>query len=1044
MKSVCRYAIDHLVRILFFAIPLLAMILVSVNHVFGQTNPGAQALPFSLSSHSDAINLPAGVAMHDFNSNPTSRLLTPGTGNMGATNTQGGWSAEGVNGIGMKGSNGSTRRAGAMVVAVNTTGLSNIQVAWTVRIIQQNASIDNAVALQYRVGTSGNYIDVGGAASEYLSAGKAVSHAQTFSFQLPSGANNQAVVQVRFMYWDTNTNNGDRDLLSVDDVSICTSVVPSLTINASSTTICAGSLVSYTASPVNGGSNPSYQWKLNGSNVGSNSDTYNNNAHNDGDQVSCVLTSSNACASPGTANSNTITINVASTVIPSITIVANANPSCAGDDVTFSAFPVNGGSTPFYLWKVNGINSGTNSNVFIASGLTNGNQVSCTLTSNASCALPATANSNIIDMVVNPTVIPSVSIASDINPICAGSSPNFTASVVNGGSSPAYQWRINGNPVGTNSDSYSISNMTGGDAVSCVLTSNATCASPIVVFSNLLSSQKVLLPYIENFTASDCWSIVHVSGSPAGDWSYETSMTDPSLSPVSGARFAYFNAKGFDTGTRSRLISPRIDLTTTTDPVFIVSYSKDNGAPAAADRIEIKVSTNDGVTWSPALRSPERYGVNFNNPGWTLANVELSPFQASSQVRIAIEGVSEAGNNIAVDFVKIEEMTGCGVPKNRFSNNVTTASANVHWQVVSGNSNYRVRYSEFLTPTDFSFINTGNISNATIQNLKPSTTYLWWVSSTCSGLTYGYQAYPDTITTPPGTSPCTKPFNLVHNIVGPTIVRLSCSQLVTGHEFKIRYTETGGVPNYKYKTVTGPNGINNTFNDTLTGLVPNTTYTWSLNTFCSGIGSGWSPDETFNTPAAVSYLSCVRPFNTYATNITSGSGLIGWDTLVISDVFKLRYAPVSSPAAFKYKTVNGGTPGNNNITILIDDLLPSTSYNYSVQSICIGKKSIYSENNVLVTGSLRTTGFIADSKSEVAFFPNPVKEKITLRVKNDGLAYFSEFILRDITGRTVMIKPIVIEKGLNEFVMELNGITHGIYFAEITGFGRRIEKIFVE
>ncbi|MEZ5046274.1 MAG: hypothetical protein R2831_04710 [Chitinophagaceae bacterium] len=71
------------------------------------------------------------------------------------------------------------------------------------------------------------------------------------------------------------------------------SVTPLLNISASST-ICSGTLVNFTAIPNNGGSTPSYQWKLNGANVGSNSATYSSSSLNNNDIVTCVMTSSDA------------------------------------------------------------------------------------------------------------------------------------------------------------------------------------------------------------------------------------------------------------------------------------------------------------------------------------------------------------------------------------------------------------------------------------------------------------------------------------------------------------------------------------------------------------------------------------------------------------------------------------------------------------------------------------------------------------------------------------------------------------------------------
>src|SRR5207247_174954 len=113
-------------------------------------------------------------------------------------------------------------------------------------------------------------------------------------------------------------------------VTVNTNVVPSVSIGANpGNTICSGTNVTFTATPTNGGT-PSYQWKLNGKNVGTNSNTYQNAALVNGDIVTVVMTSSIACANPTTATSNAITITVSSTVTPSVSIGASATTICAG------------------------------------------------------------------------------------------------------------------------------------------------------------------------------------------------------------------------------------------------------------------------------------------------------------------------------------------------------------------------------------------------------------------------------------------------------------------------------------------------------------------------------------------------------------------------------------------------------------------------------------------------------------------------------------------------------------------------------------------
>ncbi|MDD4554595.1 MAG: FISUMP domain-containing protein [Bacteroidales bacterium] len=185
----------------------------------------------------------------------------------------------------------------------------------------------------------------------------------------------------------------------------CTSTVPvSVTITAPVGTLCAGEPVSLTATPVNGGTTPSFQWKVNNIMVGTNSPTYTYTPTN-GDQVVCILTSNLSCVSGNPATSNTVAITVAVPATVSVTIAASANPVTAGTAVTFTATPVNGGASPDYQWKVNGINAGSNSSNYTYNPA-DGDVITCVVTSNASCITGNPAVSNAITMVVNPAVQP--------------------------------------------------------------------------------------------------------------------------------------------------------------------------------------------------------------------------------------------------------------------------------------------------------------------------------------------------------------------------------------------------------------------------------------------------------------------------------------------------------------------------------------------------------------------------------------------------------------------------------------------------------------
>ena len=267
-------------------------------------------------------------------------------------------------------------------------------------------------------------------------------------------------------------------------MSVTAAVPVSVTIVASANPVCEGTPVTFTATPVNGGAAPSYQWKVNGVNAGTNTPTYTYVPVN-GDHVTCVLTSSLTCVTGNPATSNTIDMSVTPLLPVSVSIVASANQVCAGTLVTFTATPVNGGTTPAYQWKVNGLAVGTNTPTYTYVPV-DGDLVTCELTSSLTCVTDNPATSNTIVMSVTAVLPVSVSIVASANPVCEGTPVTFTATPVNGGVTPSYQWKVNGVNAGTDNGVYTYT-PANGDLVSCVLTSNLPCVSGNPATSNVVT-----------------------------------------------------------------------------------------------------------------------------------------------------------------------------------------------------------------------------------------------------------------------------------------------------------------------------------------------------------------------------------------------------------------------------------------------------------------------------------------------------------------------------------------------------------------------------
>lgn len=122
--------------------------------------------------------------------------------------------------------NGSgTADAPYIVIYLNTTGQSNIRVSYNLRDL--DGSADNSIqqfALQYRVGNTGNFINVpGGYVADATTGPSQATLVTPVAATLPAAANNQAEVQVRII---TTNAAGNDEWVGIDDISVTTTANP--------------------------------------------------------------------------------------------------------------------------------------------------------------------------------------------------------------------------------------------------------------------------------------------------------------------------------------------------------------------------------------------------------------------------------------------------------------------------------------------------------------------------------------------------------------------------------------------------------------------------------------------------------------------------------------------------------------------------------------------------------------------------------------------------------------------------------------------------
>lgn len=128
--------------------------------------------------------------------------------------------------------------------------------------------------------------------------------------------------------------------------------------------------MSYTfiATVTNAGTNPIYQWQVNGQPAGTNSSSFTSDTLKNGDKI------------------NT----------PATTVYA-------GQWVTFIASGVSPGGSAVFQWQVNGTDVGANTSTYATNMLKNNDVVNCVFTDN-NCSAPITSNS------ISMTVLPPISV----------------------------------------------------------------------------------------------------------------------------------------------------------------------------------------------------------------------------------------------------------------------------------------------------------------------------------------------------------------------------------------------------------------------------------------------------------------------------------------------------------------------------------------------------------------------------------------------------------------------------------------------------------
>jgi len=280
---------------------------------------------------------------------------------------------------------------------------------------------------------------------------------------------------------------------------------------------CAGSSVTFTATASNlgGGSVSLYQWKVDGSGVGTNNSTYSTTSLADGQLVTCEITVSGGCVTASTAASSAITMSIIA--LPATPIASNNGPLCAGATLNLTS-----DATGTIVWSgPNSFSSGDQNPTIIPVTVDAAGTYSVTSTVGG-CTSPT--GTTIVTINTAPSITSHPASAS----IYVGGSNTFSVTATGAGLN--YQWQLNGSDIsGANASTYTVSGATlamSGDSYTCVV--SGTCSPSATSNAAILTVSDLPCGGTESFTLSNL-TASYASGSFAGDvttWTYVDSRDE--------------------------------------------------------------------------------------------------------------------------------------------------------------------------------------------------------------------------------------------------------------------------------------------------------------------------------------------------------------------------------------------------------------------------------------------------------------------------------------------------------------------------------------
>lgn len=220
MKSILPTALKSFILILLAICSLSALAqtnpavinLFPLNYSLTSLTPSGSTYPTGMQGWMTGTNNLVGItgapATGDIPLTPNGSATTPGISNLGTLGF-----------CFLASTGGANAQVGELAVSLKTIGRTNIVVGWTAFDPTSGPARQMNLALQYRIGNSGSFTTLPG--STYTTSNAGTTSSLIFpGVLLPAVCEDQALVQVRWIYYESPGQSGTPDGICLDDISI--------------------------------------------------------------------------------------------------------------------------------------------------------------------------------------------------------------------------------------------------------------------------------------------------------------------------------------------------------------------------------------------------------------------------------------------------------------------------------------------------------------------------------------------------------------------------------------------------------------------------------------------------------------------------------------------------------------------------------------------------------------------------------------------------------------------------------------------------------